>query len=221
MEIIIFFFTLVFSSGLIKFFSKKIGWNVSWLLPIVLGFVIAVLATVFFSMSQKKIQVTEDTVQVTANPINTVAHKSALNEELSNFEAYEFAQELYKKIESDEKFIEDAFELKEYNTLSKYVSTDWIEYTEQPHRFYPKAQVTYGSKYFPEGKSVAPYTACDTAFRDLYIYASAMQHLILEDTATFRKILRQEQEDYLKSKSRCKKRVDMTYEQALAADENE
>lgn len=76
MEIIIFFFTLVFSSGLIKFFSKKIGWNVSWLLPIVLGFVIAVLATVFFSMSQKKIQVTEDTVQVTANPINTVAHKS-------------------------------------------------------------------------------------------------------------------------------------------------
>ena len=118
MEIIIFFFTLVFSSGLVKFFSKKIGWNVSWLLPIVLGFVIAVLATVFFSMSQKKIQVTEDTVQVTANPINTVAHKSALNEELSNFEAYEFAQELYKKIESDEKFIEDAFELKEYNTLT-------------------------------------------------------------------------------------------------------
>ena len=101
MEIIIFFFTLVFSSGLIKFFSKKIGWNVSWLLPIVLGFIIAALVTVFFSMSQKKIQVTEDAVQVTANPINTVTTKSSLHYDLSETEAFEFAQELYKKIDTE------------------------------------------------------------------------------------------------------------------------
>ena len=221
MELIIFFFALVLSSVIIKLFSNKMGWKVSWLLPVVLGFVIAVLITVFFSMNQKQIQVTEDTVQVTADPINTVPSKSTVNADLSNVEAYEFAQELYKKIESDEKFLEDAFELKEYNTLSKYVSNDWPEYTERPHRFYPKAQVTYSSKYFPEGKSVAPYTACDTAFRDLYLYASAMEKLLRDDTATNRQTYRTRKENYLKSKARCKARVDMTYEQALDAADKE
>lgn len=204
------------------------GWKVSWLLPIVLGFVIAILTTVFFSLNHDKEQVKSDAISTQAEPETTIAtSEPVLNEDLiktedlTEIEAYEFAQELFKKIEDDEKFLKDAFELKEYNTLSKYVLTDWPEYTDRPHSYYPKAQVTYGSKYFPESDAVSPYTSCDTAFRDLYIYASAMQHLIREDTATFRKILRQEQKDYSKSKSRCKKRVDMTYEQALAADENE
>ena len=119
------------------------------------------------------------------------------------------------------KLLKDAFELREYNTLSKYVSSDWIAYTDQPHRYYPKAQVTFGSKYFPESDTVSPYTSCDTAFRDLFIYANAMQNVVREDTATLRKILRQEKEDYDKSKARCKKRVDMTYQEAWEAEENE
>lgn len=203
------------------------GWNVSWLLPIVLGFVIAILTTIFLSINQNKKQVRSDAIPTKAEPVTTATSEPVLNEyltkgeDLTETEAYNFAQELFKKIEEDEKFLKDAFELKEYNTLSKYVSTDWLEYTDQPHRYYPKAQVNYGSKYFPEGDAVSPYTACDTAFRDLYLYASAMQNLVHDDTAILRKILRQEENDYLKSKARCKERVDMTYEQALTAEENE
>lgn len=227
MELIIFFFTLGFSSVLIKLFSNKMGWKVSWLLPIVLGFVIAILTTIFLSINQNKEQVKSDTIPTKTESVTTATSEPVLNEDLTKTEdlteteAYEFAQELFKKIEGDEKFLRDAFELKEYNTLSKYVLTDWPEYVNRPHRFYPKAQVSYGYKYFPSGDTVSPYTPCDTALIDLNLYAGAMQHLIREDTATMRKILRQEEEDYLKSKARCKKRVDMTYEQALAADENE
>lgn len=228
MELIIFFFTLGFSSVLIKLFSNKMGWKVSWLLPIILGFLIAILLTIFFSLNQNKVQVRNNSIPVVEDPIITTKESQSTSngdltksEDLTDVEAYNFAQELFKKIDDDEQFLKDAFELKEYNTLSKYVSSDWIEYTDQPHRYYPKAQVSYGSKYFPESDTVSPYTACDTAFRDLYLYANAMQDLIREDTATLRKILRQEENDYYKSKARCKKRVDMTYEQALAADESE
>lgn len=152
---------------------------------------------------------------------NTLTESQEPVSDLTEAEAYEFAKTLYKKINSDERFVKDAFELKEYNTLSKYVLSDWFEYTNQPHRYYPKAQVSYGSKYFPQSDAVSPYTACDTAFGDLFLYANAMQHLLREDTAVSRKILRQEEEDYLKSKARCKERVDMTYEQAVTAEENE
>lgn len=152
---------------------------------------------------------------------NTLTESQEPVSDLTEAEAYEFAKNLYKKIDSDERFVKDAFELKEYNTLSKYVSSDWIEYSEQPHRYYPKAQATIGRKYFPQNGAVTPYNSCDTAFTDLYLYANAMQDLLREDTAVSRKILRQEEEDYLKSKARCKERVDMTYEQAVTAEENE
>lgn len=228
MELIIFCFTLGFSSVLIKLFSNKMGWKVSWLLPIVLGFVIAILTTVFFSLSHDKEQVKSDAISTQAEPETiTATSEQILNEDLikaedlTRTEAYEFSQELFKKMEEDEKFLKDAFELKEYNTLSKYVLTDWLEYTDRPHRYYPKAQVTYGSKYFPESDAVSPYTSCDTAFRDLYLYASAMEKLLRDDTATNRQTYRTRKENYLKSKARCKARVDMTYEQALDAADKE
>ena len=221
MELIIFFFALGLSSVMIKLFSYKMGWNVSWLLPIVLGLVIAVLITAFFSINQKKIQVTEDTVQVSADPINTVPSKSTLNEDLSDVEAYEFAQELYKKIESDEKFLEDAFELKEEQTLDHYVVNDWFEFANRPHRFSPRALAQYGNVYFPDGDVMKPYFVCDTAFRDLNIYAGAMERAVNQDSAINRKILRQEQADFLKSKELCSKRISMSYVDALADYENE
>lgn len=231
MELIIFFFTLGFSSVLLKLLSNKMGWKVSWLLPIVLGFVIAVIATVWISMENDQETAKASTPPVStaqepsvAEPKETVAAAASepdSSEDLTEKEAYEFAQDLFKKIEDDEKFVKDAFELKEENTLFKYVVTDWPEYVNKPHRFYPKAQVIHGYKYFPSGEAVSPYTPCDTALLDLNLYASAMQHLIREDTATLRKILRQEEEDYLKSKARCEARVKVSYEQALADHEKE
>lgn len=206
------------------------GWKVSWLLPIVLGFIIATIIAACLSIksdqnkeqSQTSLNIVQEQPITIDNKDASIASASeTISEGLTETEAYEFAQELFKKIDADEKLLKDAFELREYNTLSKYVSSDWIAYTDQPHRYYPKAQVTFGSKYFPESDTVSPYTSCDTAFRDLFIYANAMQNVVREDTATLRKILRQEKEDYDKSKARCKKRVDMTYQEAWEAEENE
>uniref|UniRef100_UPI0015D447D5 hypothetical protein n=1 Tax=Acinetobacter sp. YH01022 TaxID=2601036 RepID=UPI0015D447D5 len=104
MELIIFFFTLGFSSVLIKLFSNKMGWKVSWLLPIVLGFVIAILTTIFLSINQNKEQVKSDTIPTKTESVTTATSEPVLNEDLTKTEdlteteAYEFAQELFKKI---------------------------------------------------------------------------------------------------------------------------
>ncbi|MEY2339775.1 hypothetical protein AB0879_016020, partial [Acinetobacter baumannii] len=66
-----------------------------------------------------------------------------------------------------------------------------------------------------------PYTSCDTAFTDLNLLANALYQQVREDTATMRKIVRQEDADYLKSKNKCEERVGLTYEEALAAEEAE
>lgn len=231
MELIIFFFTLGFSSVLIKLCSNKMGWKVSWLLPIVLGFVIATISTALISIrnDQEKVEthsfVPSETTQQPAT-INedtsvTPANKTSLSEDLTESEATEFAKELFKKIEEDEKFLLDAFELKEEQTLFRYVATDWHTYANKPHKFYPKAQPKFGNVYFPEGDIMKPYFVCDTAYRDLNIYASAMEHVADQDTAINRKILRQEKDDFINSKELCAKRITLKYEQALADYEKE
>lgn len=212
MELFIFFFTFILSAIFLKLLSNKLNWKFSWLLPAVMGFVIATIVILSISLQA------DQKLQSQPDPSLNINNQPG---ELTENEAYNFAQDLYKKIEDDEKFLEDAFELKEYDTISKYVLTDWPEYANRPHRFYPKAPVSYGHKYFPESDTVAPYTACDTAFIDLSILAGSMMRLVQEDTATLRKIYRMEHEDFLKSKAQCKERVNMTYEQALAADESE
>ena len=65
-----------------------------------------------------------------------------------------------------------------------------------------------------------PYFVCDTAFRDLNIYAGAMERVVNQDSAINRKILRQEQADFLKSKELCSKRVSMSYADAFTDYEN-
>ncbi|RSN77891.1 hypothetical protein [Acinetobacter haemolyticus] len=142
------------------------------------------------------------------------------NEDITPEEAQAFATNLYQKIESDQQFLEDAFELKEYQTLSRYVLSDFSEYISTPHIYAPRA-IGYMNKYFPDSDVLNPYNVCDTAFRDLSLYAGAMMHLAREDTAELRKILSQEKDDFLKSKAKCEHRINLTYKQAVDEYENE
>ncbi|MFW1760578.1 hypothetical protein [Acinetobacter calcoaceticus] len=135
-------------------------------------------------------------------------------------EAKKFAVQLLKKINDDEKFIRDAYELKEEETLEKYVMHDWNNYVQQPFSAVEE-KMGIGHAYFPSSAVMYPYTSCDTAFTDLNLYANALYQQVREDTATMRKIVRQEEADYLKSKAKCEARVRLTYEQALAEDEKE
>lgn len=141
-------------------------------------------------------------------------------EDITPDQAHEFAKNLLYKIEEDEKFLNDAFELGEYSTLSKYVMTDWPNYINKPYSEV-EAKQPMGRPYFPASDVASPYAKCDTAFGDLFIYATAMENLVRDDTATLRKIYRKEKEDFLKSKAQCAERVNMTYDQAYEADEKE
>ncbi|WP_227591969.1 MULTISPECIES: hypothetical protein [Acinetobacter] len=140
--------------------------------------------------------------------------------ELTPDEAKKFAVQLLKKINDDEKFIRDVYELKEKETLEKYVMHDWNDYVQKPFSAVEE-KMGIGHAYFPSSTVMYPYTSCDTAFTDLNLYANALYQQVREDTATMRKIVRQEEDDYLKSKAKCEARVKLTYEQALAEDEKE
>ncbi|MEK5786006.1 hypothetical protein [Acinetobacter pittii] len=148
------------------------------------------------------------------------ANSTPEKKELTPDEAKNFAVQLLKKINEDEKFILDAYELKEKDTLEKYVMNDWNEYVQKPFSGVEE-KMGIGHAYFPSSTVMYPYTSCDTAFTDLNLYANALYQQVREDTATMRKIVRQEEADYLKSKAKCEARVKLTYEQALAADEAE
>lgn len=156
--------------------------------------------------------------QTTSQPVEQ--QKSQLTEDITPEQAHKFAKNLLNKIEEDEKFLNDAFELREYNTLSKYVMTDWPNYVNQPYSDV-EAKQPMGRPYFPVSDVASPYAKCDTALGDLFNYAGAMENLVREDTATLRKIYRKEKEDFFKSKAQCAERVNMTYDQAYEADEKE
>lgn len=132
---------------------------------------------------------------------------------LTPVEAKSFAIKLLKKINDDERFVLDAYALKEQPTLEKYFYDVQAYMKPNPEDF--------SDSYWIDSNALAPYTKCDTALIDLQLYASAMSRQLRDDTATMRKIVRQEEKDYKKSKSECEKRVNLTYEQALAANENE
>lgn len=129
--------------------------------------------------------------------------------------AHDFAKKLYTKIEHDEAFIRDAFELGEYTTLGKY-SYDFQNYTSIP---YGKSEAAkdFGQRYFPENIVASPYVICDRAFNELNTLAFVMKNLIEEDTAFNRKNLRDKESLFMYSKNACHKRVNLTYQQAAKA----
>ncbi|EHU3413510.1 hypothetical protein AXE46_RS08095 [Acinetobacter baumannii] len=178
-----------------------------WLKWVALFLVIGIVCAVVYFVPNKKNDQTS-TQQITEQ------------KELSPDEAKRFATGLLKKINDDEKLIRDAYELKEEKTLEKYVLNDWNSYVQKPFSEVEE-KMGYGHLYFPSSAVMYPYTSCDTAFTDLNLLANALYQQVREDTATMRKIVRQEDADYLKSKNKCEERVGLTYEEALAAEESE
>lgn len=151
----------------------------------------------------------QDAASFAEQQANVIEDKNNLTTE----EAKQFAVNLLKKINDDEKFILDAYELKEQATLEKYYYDVQAYMRPDPDDF--------SKSYWIKSDLLAPYTKCDTALLDLQLYALALKNQLREDSATMRKIVRQEKEDYQKSKAKCEERVNLTYEQALAADEAE
>lgn len=127
--------------------------------------------------------------------------------------AKEFAISLSEKIQEDEKFILDAFELKETERLGQYF------YDIQTFMFPDSNDPT--KSYWPDTNLLDPYLKCDTALRDLQIYSNALFNQLRNDTSTARKIVRQEKEDFEKSKMKCNNRVNMTSDEAIKAYEEE
>lgn len=131
-------------------------------------------------------------------------------------EAKAFAANLLKKITDDEQFVEDAYKLGEYETLKKYTLNDVPEYMKTPYSEV-EAKVPFRSPYFPYSDVMSPYTSCDTALTKLAHLSSILADLVREDTADRRKLMRQEKQKYIEARDKCKKRVNMSYEDALKA----
>lgn len=148
-------------------------------------------------------------------PIDSSSASESHND-ITPAEAKAFATKLLQKITVDEQFIKDAFELKEYDTLKKYALHDVPEYMNKPYSKV-ETQVPFISPYFPYSKVMDPYTSCDSALNKLAHLASIMGNVVRDDTAGMRQILRQEKEKYIAARDKCKKRVHMSYEEALKA----
>ncbi|ENX48774.1 MULTISPECIES: hypothetical protein [Acinetobacter] len=188
---------------------------------IVFAAVICMIGLVGCSKEEEpKTETTATNATEQAEPKPVEQESSQSGEDFTPEQAQAFAKNLLHKIEEDEKFLNDAFELKEYDTLSKYVLNDWPNYINQPFSA-DNAKNSYGRPYFPASDIADPYAVCDTAFSDLNLYAGAMMNLVREDSATLRKIFRKEKEDFLKSKAQCVERVNMTYDEAYEAEEKE
>lgn len=169
----------------------------------------------------KQEETKEDVVHPTVTEEVKSESTSNANADITPKEAKAFAEQLYNKIVKDQQFLEDAFELKEYDILSKYIITDWAAYANAPHQYAPRALSKGGFVYYPSSEVMYPYSVCDTAYSDLNIYAGTMEMLLREDTANLRQIMRQEKEDYEKSVAKCKHRVELPYSEALAEDNAE
>lgn len=70
-----------------------------------------------------------------------------------------------------------------------------------------------------KGSEFDPYLTCDTAWRDLGLYASAMAKDLKYGGESMRKILGQEREDYHRTKKQCQDFLAMSAEEAWKAEE--
>lgn len=134
---------------------------------------------------------------------------------------YQFGQNLFQKIQADEKMLTEAFQNKDVKRIENYSLYEWHEYINKPYG--PEEEkMEFGHRYFPSSNKASVYTVCDTAFGDLNLLAGTMVH-VLEEPAngSFQKIYKQEFEDYSKSKAECQARVSLSFDDAVRAYEND
>lgn len=112
--------------------------------------------------------------------------------DLTPEQAKQAAQRTYDYALDEEKFITDAFKLKEFKTLEDY-------------GLHPKDSL------FPNDEMAFPYGRCEEMFGDVKGLAFSMQILLREDTAVNRKIYRDHQGNFERSKKECARLLKMPY----------
>lgn len=112
--------------------------------------------------------------------------------DLTPEQAKQAAQKTYDYALDEKKFITDAFKLKEFKTLEDY-------------GLHPKDSM------FPNDEMAFPYGRCEEMFGDVKGLASAMQILLREDTAANRRIYRDHEGNFERSKKECARLLKMPY----------
>jgi hypothetical protein len=140
---------------------------------------------------------------------------------LSPTEVTTFVQNIYKRIEEDEQYLKDAVDSKDVKGLTDY-GDRWNAFAFSPYRDPPpNTTPRMGQKYWPNSDDADPYIACDEAINELSSLANMYKFRITSDAAWVRGGIREHESTYHKAKLLCKKRIDMTYEQAEKASEND
>lgn len=132
---------------------------------------------------------------------------------LSPDEAIKFGETLLAKINLNEESIQKAYEEEDIVALAQYeqdLFNDMYANTSQPTK-----------SYWIDDDTLNPYLKCDSALGDLYLYTGVLNMQLNNDTDSLRNIVKQEEQDYLRSKAKCEERVAMNYDDALIAYEQE
>lgn len=131
---------------------------------------------------------------------------------LSPGEAIKFGETLLAKINLNEESIQKAYEEEDIVALAQYEQDlfDDMYDTSQPTK-----------SYWIDDDALNPYLKCDSALGDLYLYTGALNMQLNNDTDSLQNIVKQEEQDYLRSKAKCEERVAMNYDDALIAYEQE
>lgn len=160
---------------------------------------------------QKKTENVQQQVSV-SEPVHLTAEQIEFTED----EAFVFAHDLFVIIENDEKLLKEAFEKKDYDYIAKYNHMDMIEYARDVYLNQLQVKGIHEYPYFPNSENLAPYLVCDTAFNSLYKYAVTMNFYIRDHTETLKQIMLKQRDEFESDKSKCERRVNMSYEQAYA-----
>ena len=133
-----------------------------------------------------------------------VASAPTMQNTMSNDEAKKFAENLYEKIKTEENTARTA-----------YKNNDKTKMTELESGLQTYILGDGQNKgYWIDDPALDPYTKCDTAIRNLYIYVGAMKMELMKHTKSLKAITNQEEQDYLKSKAKCENLVVLSYDEA-------
>lgn len=107
-------------------------------------------------------------------------------------EAKQAAQRTYENALNEEAFINNAFKLKDKNTLDNYV-------------MHPKDSM------FPNDERAFPYGSCEVVFSDVQNLASVMAVNLKEDNALNKRMYKEHQENLDESKQECLRLLRMSF----------
>lgn len=203
MELIIFILSLVIFTILFKFIGKKLNLKLSWLLPLVLGFTVAIILSVSAGIYFKNSDLVQSqhSNEVVINGKKIVENSDT--KDMTEKDAYTFAQQLALKISDDSEYVEKAYKNNDIDKLNSYIK-EWSDFANTPFSKV-EMQNSNGLPYFPNTPLMSPYIKCDTAFIDLNLMTNAYYRYLKYKTEPLEKIKAKQQAQFQKSKLECEK----------------